>query len=350
MTGAVSVPAVPGTGAAGPGRRRGAGGPRRTRRHARPVHRGLAQLAGAGCRGRGGAVRAGRGPVRGRGGGLGQHVGPGRRGRRTGQPAAQPGRARLRVQHAEPGARRRAAGLGTARGGPADLADPAARRGPRRVRRRVQPAGPRGRPGDRGGDRAGRRAACTRSSCTASPARPTSWRCWCSPPRRGTGCPVPGPRAAGWRSSAASRSCSSGWGPRCSRTPRAACCSSASSCRRWGWSCCPAGCGADRAPRRGRRPACCSARSWAASRWRWCSGSSRCCSTCWARRPGLTWSTRPPTARPDPAGPRPPRSRCCSGSPASPRPRSRSSCWSPPATTGCGRPSAGSAAVSRCCS
>ena len=48
--------------------------------------------------------------------------------------------------------------------------------------------------------------------------------------------------------------------------------------------------------------------------------------------------------------PRPPRSRCCSGSPASPRPRSRSSCWSPPATTGCGRPSAGSAAASRCCS
>ena len=66
--------------------------------------------------------------------------------------------------------------------------------------------------------------------------------------------------------------------------------------------------------------------------------------------PGLTLVDPTAHGAPDPAAPRPPRSRCCSGSPASPRPRSRSSCWSPPATTGCGRPSAGSAAVSRCCS
>ena len=62
--------------------------------------------------------------------------------------------------------------------------------------------------------------------------------------------------------------------------------------------------------------------------------------------PGLTLVD--PTAHGAP--PPTPRSRCCSGSPGSRRPRSRSSCWSPPGTTGCGPPSAGSAAASRCCS
>ena len=43
---------------------------------------------------------------------------------------------------------------------------------------------------------------------------------------------LPGARhaAGGWPSSASSRSCSSDWARRCSRTPRAACCSSGSSC------------------------------------------------------------------------------------------------------------------------
>ena len=50
------------------------------------------------------------------------------------------------------------------------------------------------------------------------------------------------------------------------------------------------------------------------------------------------------------APPPTPRSRCCSGSPGWRRPRSRSSCWSPPGTTSCGPPNAGSAAGSRCCS